>query len=153
VVARYPYRSPGAYGYSPGVRRVAVQRTESAPKAAVSSPDYKTRFVIRFGEHLKSLAVADIAYCYSENKSTFARTYDGRVYPLDHNLDSLEEMLNPLDFFRINRQYIVMLKAIAEMKTYSKARVIIKLSPSAKEAPVVSSERAADFKRWLAGEL
>ena len=65
----------------------------------------------------------------------------------------LEEMLNPIDFFRINRQYIVTLKAIAEMRTYSKARVIIKLNPDVKEQPVVSSERAAEFKKWLGGEL
>ncbi len=116
-------------------------------------PEYKKRFVIRFGEHIKSLAVEDIAYCYSENKNTYARDSEGRTYPLDHNLDTLEEILDPADFFRINRQYIVTLKAINEMKTYSKARVIIKLTPPVKDTPVVSSERAADFKKWLAAEL
>ena len=62
-------------------------------------------------------------------------------------------MLDPQDFFRINRQYIINLKAIEEMKTYSKARVIISLKPAVKEQPVVSSERAAQFKLWLGGEL
>jgi DNA-binding LytR/AlgR family response regulator len=115
--------------------------------------EYKKRFVIRFGEHIKSLAVEDIAYCYSENKNTYARDAEGRIYPLDQNLDTLEEMLNPADFFRINRQYIITLKAISEMRTYSKARVIIRLNPAVKEPPVVSSERAADFKKWLGGEI
>lgn len=126
---------------------------EPSSRQALPGAEYKKRFVIRFGEHLKSLPVDEIAYCYSENKSTYARTYDGRILPLDNNLDALEEMLNPEDFFRINRQYIVSLKAISEMKTYSKARVIIKLNPPVKEMPVVSSERAADFKKWLAGEF
>jgi len=124
-----------------------------AAKKSTGSTEYKKRFVIRFGEHIKSLSVDDIAYCYSENKSTYARDAEGRVYPLDQNLDTLEEMLNPSDFFRINRQYIITLKAITEMRTYSKARVIIRLNPAVKEPPVVSSERAADFKRWLGGEL
>jgi len=122
-------------------------------KAAPANAEYKKRFVIRFGEHIKSLAVEDIAYCYSENKNTYARDAEGRVYPLDQNLDTLEEMLNPVDFFRINRQYIITLKAINEMRTYSKARVIIRLQPAVKEPPVVSSERAADFKKWLGGEI
>jgi DNA-binding LytR/AlgR family response regulator len=126
---------------------------ETSRKDVQSPAEFKKRFVIRFGEHIKSLAAEDIAFCYSENKNTYARDTEGRVYPLDHNLDMLEELLNPADFFRINRQYIVTLKAISEMKTYSKARVIIKLNPPVKEAPVVSSERAADFKKWLAGEL
>lgn len=114
--------------------------------------DFKKRFVIRFGEHIKTLAVEDIAYCYSENKATYARTHEGRTYPMDYNLDALETMLDPEHFFRINRQYLICLKAIEEMKTYSKARVIVTLKPTVKEQPVVSSERSADFKQWLAGE-
>jgi DNA-binding LytR/AlgR family response regulator len=115
--------------------------------------EYKKRFMIRFGEHIKSVAVEEIAYCYSENKNTYARLNDGRTYPLDHNLDALETMLDPVEFFRINRQYIITIRSIAEMKTYSKARVIIKLVPAVKDQPVVSSERAAEFKKWLAGEV
>lgn len=114
--------------------------------------EYKRRFLVRFGEHIKTIAVTDIAYFYSENKATFARTFEGRNYPMDNNLDSLENVLDPHDFFRINRQYLISLKAIEEMRTYTKARVIIKLTPAVKEQPVVSSERAADFKDWLAGE-
>lgn len=114
--------------------------------------EYKKRFVVRFGEHIKTLPVTDIAYFYSENKVTLAKTFDNRNYPMDHNLDNLESMLDPQDFFRINRQYLISLKSIEEMKTYSKARVIVNLIPPVKEVPVVSSERAADFKDWLAGE-
>lgn len=113
----------------------------------------KKRFVIRIGEHLKTLATEEIAYCYSENKMTYARTHDGRNFPMDHNLDALETMLDPQNFFRINRQYIVSLKAIEEMRAYSKSRVIIRLKPAVKETPVVSAERSADFKMWLGGEL
>jgi DNA-binding LytR/AlgR family response regulator len=116
------------------------------------SQEYKKRFVIRFGEHLKTLPVDDLAYCYSENKATYARTFEGRTYPMDHNLDALEQMLDPEQFFRVNRQYLINIKSIEEMKTYSKARVIITLKPAVKEQPVVSSERSADFKQWLGGE-
>ena len=122
------------------------------PKPA-SAAAYKSRFMVRFGEHIKTLGVEEISYCYSENKNTLARTTDGRTFPMDQNLDTLELMLDPKDFFRINRQFLISLKAIDEMKTYSKARVIIKLKPPVKEAPVVSSERAAEFKLWLAGEI
>lgn len=115
--------------------------------------DYKKRFLIRFGEYIKTLNVDEIAYFFSENRATFARSFEGRTYPMDNNLDSLEQILDPLTFFRINRQYLINLKSIAEMKTYSKARVIITLKPNAKEQPIVSSERAAAFKNWLAGEV
>jgi DNA-binding LytR/AlgR family response regulator len=116
-------------------------------------PAYKSRFMVRFGEHLKLIMADDMAYCFTENKATFARTFDGRTYPLDQNLDMLEECLDPIRFFRLNRQFLINIKAIGEMRTYTKARVIVQLLPPAKETPVVSSERAAAFKQWLADEL
>ncbi len=116
-------------------------------------PEYKKRFIIRLGEHLKTLNVENISYCISENKGTFARSFEGLNYPMDHNLDALEQLLDPQQFFRINRQYLINLKAIAEMKVYTKARVIVKLNPAAKDTPIVSSDRAADFKLWLGGDL
>ncbi len=114
---------------------------------------YKQRFVVRFGEHIKTLNSDDIAYFFSESKATFARLNDGRTFPVDFNLDALEELLDPSRFFRINRQFLISLPAIAEMKTYSKARVIVTLQPQSKEQPVVSSERSAQFKHWLDGEV
>lgn len=113
----------------------------------------KKRFIIRFGEHLKTLQTEEIAYCFSENKMTYAKTYSGQKLPMDYNLDTLESMLEPEHFFRINRQYIVNLNAIGEMKIYTKGRVLLHIKPDVAEGLVVSAERASDFKLWLAGEL
>lgn len=120
---------------------------------ALKQPEYKKRFLVRFGDNIKTVPTEEIAYFFSENKGTFARTYEGRTYPIDNNLDSLEAMLDPEVFFRINRQYIISVNAIKEMKTYSKARVLVKLNPEVKDPPLVSSERSAGFKQWLAGEI
>ncbi len=119
-------------------------------KAAKADPaGYRKRFMIRYGENIRALLVADIAYCYSENKATYARTFDNRNYLLDLNMDALEATLDPEHFFRINRQYIVCLKAIAEMKTYSKGRVLLTMQPATGAALMVSVERAPAFKKWL----
>ncbi len=141
--------------------RAALQKLDGFKKlftdeeANVAAPvsEYKTRFIIRFGEHIKTLMADEIAYCYSENKATLARTFEGRTFPMDHNLDALQGMLDPHLFFRINRQYLINLKAIEDMKAHTKARVIVTLRPAVKEPPVVSSERAADFKNWLNGVM
>lgn len=128
--------------------------SSAATPASTPQPnEYKKRFIIRFGEHIKTLPVESVSYFLSENKNTFARTFDGMKYPMDHNLDALEQMLNMQDFFRINRQFLINIKAIDEMKVYTKARVIVRLNPPVKEPPIVSSERAADFKLWLAGDI
>jgi two-component system, LytTR family, response regulator LytT len=113
---------------------------------------YKERFIIRFGEHIKTIQVNDIAYFYTENKANFAVMRDGKRYPVDHNLDELEHLVDPKNFFRINRQFIIGYNSIAEMITYSKSRVLVKLNPPTKFETIVSTERSSSFKGWLAGE-
>jgi DNA-binding LytR/AlgR family response regulator len=110
---------------------------------------FKKRFAIRFGEHIKSVSTEDIAYFYTENKVNFLCTTDNRKYPVDFNLDQLETLLDPEQFFRINRQFIIGIHAISEMRAYTKARVNIKLNPPCPHETIVSVERSAAFKQWL----
>jgi two-component system, LytTR family, response regulator LytT len=118
------------------------------PKRAV----YKERFVVKYGEHLKTIETKEAAYFYTENRVNFMMTYENKRYIIDHNLDELEAVLDPKRFFRINRQFIICIHAIAEMLTYSKSRVLVHLNPSSKLETIVSTERSAEFKSWLGGE-
>jgi len=121
-------------------------------QALQKTQQYKQRFVLRIGEHMRIVEVPDIAYFYTENKANFIITKDNKRYLADNTLDQLEGMLDPKLFFRINRQFIVSYPSIAEMFTYSKARVLLKLNPPTKLDTIVSTERSAAFKSWLAGE-
>lgn len=112
---------------------------------------YKERFVVKYGEHIKTIETSISAYFYTENKANFLVTKDNKRYAIDYNLDQLEELLDPKKFFRINRQFIIGFHAITEMFTYSKSRVLIKLNPPSKLETIVSSERSASFKSWLDG--
>ncbi|MFZ4057808.1 MAG: LytR/AlgR family response regulator transcription factor [Ferruginibacter sp.] len=114
--------------------------------------NYKTRFIVRFGDHIKTINVEDIAYFYTEDKISFLTIKEGRRFTVDFNMDALEQALNPKNFFRINRQYIISIQAITEMFAYTKSRVLIKLNPPAKHETIVSTERSADFKAWLGDE-
>ncbi len=116
------------------------------------SQEYKKRFVVRYGEHIKTINIEDVAFFYTEDKVNFLTTKEGRRFAIDYNLDSLENMLDPKTFFRINRQYIISIHSIAEMFAYSKSRVLVKLNPAAKHETIVSTERSADFKLWLDDE-
>lgn len=109
------------------------------------------RFLIRYGDHFKVVEPDQIAYIHSLAKNTFLRTREGRDLPLDESLDRLEPQLDPNKFFRINRQVIVQFPAIKELLAYSKSRVKVIMEPPYGEDAVVSSERSAEFKRWLAG--
>jgi DNA-binding LytR/AlgR family response regulator len=90
--------------------------------------DYKKRFVVRYGEHIKTIQVEDIAFFYTEDKVNFLTTKEGRRFTIDFNLDSLEAMLDPKVFFRINRQYIIAIYAIKEMFAYTKKQGTYKIT-------------------------
>lgn len=115
-------------------------------------PKYKKRFVIRYGDYIRAITVEEIAYCYVQNGGTYVRTFGGRSFPLDYNLEMLQELLDPQVFFRINRQCLASLNSIAEIRTYSRGRIIVALKPSDNTEQVVSAERAIEFKQWLGGD-
>jgi two-component system LytT family response regulator len=110
------------------------------------------RIVLRFGGKLKAIPISDIAYFYTESKTTLMRTFEGKNYGIDFTLDQIEEMVDQAQFFRIHRSIIVNFDAIQEMYTYSKARVKLDLKPAAPFEAITSSERSADFKEWLKGK-
>ncbi|TNE57406.1 MAG: response regulator transcription factor [Bacteroidetes bacterium] len=116
-------------------------------------PKYLERMLIRFGQSLKLVDLNDAAYFYTKDKITFVLTRsEGKRYPIDHPLDKLESLLDSRKFFRINRQFIVNVEAISEMFPYSKSRVKVQLNPPTDLETIVSTERSADFKKWLVGE-
>jgi len=116
-----------------------------------SGVEYKKRFIIRYGDHIKAIDTKDIAYFFTEEKINFLRTHDNKTYPVDFNLDKLESMLDPTVFIRINRQFIISIDAIDQMFAFSKSRVKVKLNPATDADTIVSTERSAAFKEWLGG--
>lgn len=115
--------------------------------------NYLRRMLIRFGNSIKLVDMADAAYFYTKDKITFlVSRSSGKRFPVDYPLDKLEGMLDPATFFRINRQFIINVAAIKEMHPYSKSRVKVDLEPNTDLETIVSTERSAEFKKWLVGE-
>ena len=112
--------------------------------------EYKKRFSVKVGQHLKLISVDDVECFYSENKGTYAFTVDGRNYLLDNTLDTLESELSPEKFYRISRKFYVNIDAIKDIIDYTNSRLQIKLNSFKEQEIIVSRERVKDFKDWLA---
>lgn len=114
-------------------------------------PSYKERFLIRIGDVLKKVETKRCAYFFAHDKAVYLVTADGKKLPIDDSLDSLEQQLNPDQFFRINRGVIVNLNAIDEMTAWSRSRVKLELQPKTHKDvdTLVSTSRSSDFKSWL----
>lgn len=110
---------------------------------------YKSRFIIKVGEHLRSVEVTEISFFVSIEKATFCYTNDGRKYILDFTLDQLEGLLDPEKFFRINRKYIVSSGSIRDMISYTNSRLKLVLKQATDTDIIVARERVQEFRDWL----
>lgn len=110
---------------------------------------FKERFTTKIGTSIKMILTSDIELFYSENKATYAHTKEGRNYVLDYTLDKLEELIDPKQFFRINRGQMIKLEAIRDISVYSNSRLKIFLNHYSEQEYVVSREKVNDFRNWL----
>lgn len=110
---------------------------------------YKSRFMIKVGEKIKSIATDDVLYFFSREKATYLITNEGKKYLIDYSVEQLEELTDSQKYFRINRKYLIAVNAIDDIVSYSNSRLKTKLHHSDVDDIIVSRERVQEFKRWL----
>lgn len=110
---------------------------------------YKKRFTIKIGQHIKIIHTDNIECLYSENKATYIHTNENRNYLIDHSLEHWYDHLNPEQFFRVNRTFIVHINAIKDIISYTNSRLKLVLHSFTDQEIIVSRERVKDFKNWI----
>ena len=111
---------------------------------------YKTHFLIPAkGDKLIPVQTSDLACFYIDAGTVKAFTFDGKTYRFDYNLEDLAEMLNPEDYFRANRQFIISRKAIHDIDLWFNNRLSINLVITAPEKILISKARISEFKDWF----
>jgi two-component system LytT family response regulator len=115
----------------------------------ILQPTYKSRFVIKVGAHLKSIAISEVLYFYSQDKATFMKTKDARSFVIDYTLDQVQGLVEPTLFFRIGRKYLVQIESIEDIVSYTNSRLLLKLTHLTERDAIVSREKVNDFKLWL----
>jgi DNA-binding LytR/AlgR family response regulator len=119
-----------------------------------NSLEYKDRFMVTVGTKIRSIKTETVAYFYLEEKTVFLVTYDGTILPIDYSLDKLTQIIDPKQFFRVSRQFIVSLNSIQTVHTISAGKLKLDLIPIAigtkpKQEVTVSGDRVSAFKEWL----
>ncbi len=131
--------------FSPGIilEKLSSLHFPSAGK------DFKSRFMVKVGDKIKSIPVAEIVAFLSREKASYIHTRDKHDYCIDLPLDQLEPLLDPGKFFRINRKYIVSIDACTNILAWSNSRLRLKIDGIDDPGIVVARERIAEFKSWL----
>ncbi len=110
---------------------------------------FKSRFMVKVGDKIKTIPVEEILAFYSLEKATYIHTSGNRDYCIDYSIDQVEELLAQDLFFRINRKYIVSIQACTDILAWTNSRLRLKIEGIKDDDIIVARERVLDFKVWL----
>jgi DNA-binding LytR/AlgR family response regulator len=111
--------------------------------------NYKSRFVVNVGMHIRSVEVEKINLFYSLEKSTFLLDSIGKAYDIDYSLEQIEKLVDPKQFFKISRKHIVNIDAITDIISFTSSRLKLKIANSKDDDILISRSKLAEFRRWI----
>ncbi len=112
---------------------------------------YKKRFLVRIKNRLELTDIKDVVCFYSDDGDTKLVENNGSEHIIDYTMERLEKLVNPGDFFRINRKIAINIDYIHSVEDYFNNRLKIKLLKKLPFDFVVSRNRVREFKAWLKG--
>ena len=110
---------------------------------------WRSRFLVKQGTKLQSIEIRDIAYFYADGRLSYFVAWDKQKYILDYTLEELEQMVDPQDFYRANRGFIIHVKAVAQIHNYFNGKLKLDLKPGIDKEVLISREKATEFKEWM----
>ncbi|MCH2195357.1 LytTR family DNA-binding domain-containing protein [Kordia sp.] len=113
------------------------------------SKAYKTTYLVQKRDELIPVKTGDIAYFYIDTGIVKAVTHTNQSYMITKKLEDIELELNPAEFHRVNRQFIINKTAVANVKFYFNGKLIVNVNPPSPERIVASKAKASDVKNWL----
>ena len=119
--------------------------------SSLKTKEYKNRFMVKLGEHIRSITADQIALFYADGRDVYLVTTQPRKFIVDYTLESLENILDPQIFFRLNRTFIVNINSIKDVLVYSNSRLKITLTQEFDKEIIVSREKVGEFKDWFDG--
>ena len=115
----------------------------------LQNKEYRKRFLVKHLQKLISVDIENIAYFYSDNRINFFKTFDDKKYVIDYTMDEIETMIDPREYFRINRAFLVSIKGIDQIHDYFGNRLKLYLKPDIDKEALVSREKVTEFKEWM----
>jgi DNA-binding LytR/AlgR family response regulator len=135
--------------YSTAAPGFSINNLVEELQARLQPKSYRKRFLTKYTNKLVAVETHEIAYFFTESRINFFRTHDNRKVAIDYTLEELEQMLDPAEFFRINRSYLITLKSVQKIDDYFGQRLILQLRPTASEQVIISREKVSAFKIWM----
>lgn len=116
-----------------------------------NSKKFKERFTVHHGRNIILVQSSDVA-CFTKEEVIYLVHKDGKKYITDfRSLDEIEELLDPKQFCRANRQFIISLPYIESMRSDETGKISVKMKLQQCPEVIVSKEKASSFRKWVEG--
>lgn len=115
----------------------------------VPGPKYKDKILVPVRDRLQPVDLNDVSFIYTSEKNTRIYLKNGISFNYAKTLDQISMLLNPEDFIRANKQFILARNSIRNITIWFDNRLLITLDIEPPERIFVSKNRAAEFKAWL----
>ncbi len=129
-----------------------IQFEELSQALSHLQKNYKTRFMVKVGDHIRSVTSNNISLFFAEGRTVFMLTNQGKRFVIDYKLEELESLLEPERFFRVSRSFIVNINAVTDVIMYSNSRLKVRLDQEFEKEIIVSREKVSQFKTWFDGQ-
>ncbi|MEL7120241.1 MAG: LytTR family DNA-binding domain-containing protein [Bacteroidota bacterium] len=110
---------------------------------------YRKSFLLTNKDRLVPVSINEISHFQTKNGLVKCITIDQRMFAMELSLDAIMEELNPQQFYRANRQYLVNKDAIVDVEYYFNGRLFLNIRPKTGESIIISKAKATDFKNWM----
>jgi DNA-binding LytR/AlgR family response regulator len=117
-----------------------------------AAPKFKDKLLIPVKDQLQPLDLNEISCFYTSDKNTRIYLKNGKSYPYSKTLEQIEGSLNPKDFIRANKQFVIARKSVKNITIWFDSRLMITLDIEPPERIYVSKNKAAEFKAWIVNE-
>lgn len=128
--------------------------SESSNKANAFTPlaqneDFRKRFIVKTVKGEKIISVSGIRYIVSEQKNTYIKLLDDTSYPINMSLEELASQLDPQQFMRVNRKFIVPLEQVAATERLSNGKKRLILKGDTPPEIIISRTRRNEVAEWI----
>lgn len=113
------------------------------------TPRYQDKLLIPFRDKLLPIDLREVSFFYTTDKNTSIGLRDGRTLAYARSLDHIFSFLDPANYYRANKQFIIARNAVENITIWFDSRLFVTLDRDVPERIYISKNKAADFKEWL----
>lgn len=124
-----------------------LQRVVSLGKTHTEG--YVSSLLVPVRDKLVPVDVNNVVCIYNTDHKTQIILSDGRDISYGKSLDAIMLSLDPMKFYRANKQYIVSRSYIKEIVIWYDNRLLVNMKLELPEPLYVSKNKASEFKNWM----